>query len=173
VAARRGASRLLEASGILSGRPTARVIFNSSRTGSSELFWQTADGTIQAEQLTQATGAGELLLPHAVSPGGDLLVYEVINQPESSLWTLSLREKKATRLKGISATNLRMSPAFSPDGRWLAYVSNANDRTTVFVEPWPRTGVKYQLVSAPGDSPHEMVWSPDGKELFYNPRPNA
>ena len=56
------------------------------------------------------------------------------------------------------------SPAFSPDGQWLAYVSNESGRHEVYVQPYPGPGRKW-LISTDGGT--EPAWSPDGKELFY------
>jgi serine/threonine-protein kinase len=56
------------------------------------------------------------------------------------------------------------SPRFSPDGRWLAYVSNESGRNEVYVQPFPGPGRKW-LVSTDGGS--DPVWSRDGRELFY------
>jgi dipeptidyl aminopeptidase/acylaminoacyl peptidase len=53
---------------------------------------------------------------------------------------------------------------FSPDGRWLAYVSNESRRFEVMVRPFPGSGETVQ-VSAAGGS--QVRWSPDSKELFY------
>jgi hypothetical protein len=59
---------------------------------------------------------------------------------------------------------------FSPDGQWVAYASaERGTRTTIYVQPFPPTGAKYQLVAKGFDAPHELAWSPDGKELLYNP----
>ena len=56
------------------------------------------------------------------------------------------------------------SPAFSPDGGWLAYVSNESGRNEIYVQPYPGPGGKW-LISTEGGT--EPAWSPDGKELFY------
>ena len=60
---------------------------------------------------------------------------------------------------------------FSPDGRWVAYTSTERNSTTIYVQPFPDTGDKFQLVAKGSDNPHEVVWSPDGRELFYNAAP--
>jgi hypothetical protein len=63
---------------------------------------------------------------------------------------------------------------FSPDGRWVAYASTeASHRTTVFVQPLPATGDRFQLLPKGGDGSHEVVWTADGKELLYNAGPNG
>jgi hypothetical protein len=53
----------------------------------------------------------------------------------------------------------------------VAYTSTDRGKQTVYVQPFPATGAKYQLVAKGLDIPSHPVWSPDGKELFYNPRP--
>jgi serine/threonine-protein kinase len=55
-------------------------------------------------------------------------------------------------------------PAFSPDGRWIAYTSNETGRDEVYVQPYPGPGAKVQISTAGGSQP---VWSRDGTELFY------
>ena len=56
------------------------------------------------------------------------------------------------------------SPSFSPDGEWLAYVSNESGRNEVYVQPFPGPGAKWPISTDGGTEP---VWSPDGRELFY------
>lgn len=56
------------------------------------------------------------------------------------------------------------NPAFSPDGRWLAYESNASGRSEVYVEPFGRTGERVRISSAGGRAPR---WRGDGRELFF------
>jgi serine/threonine-protein kinase len=57
-----------------------------------------------------------------------------------------------------------VTPAFSPDGRWLAYGSNETGRPEIYVRPFPGPGGKWQISTAGGLLP---TWSPNGKELFY------
>jgi len=61
-------------------------------------------------------------------------------------------------------------PALSPDGRWLAYTSNASGREEVYVQPYPGPGKAIQVSSAGGRSP---AWNPQGGELFYAELPQA
>jgi len=41
------------------------------------------------------------------------------------------------------------------------------------VQPFPATGARYEMVTRGTDGPHEVTWSPTGKELLYNPRPGG
>jgi serine/threonine protein kinase len=57
------------------------------------------------------------------------------------------------------------APAVSPDGRWLAYVSDVSGTLEVFVRPFAdRGGSRTQVSSGGGVGP---VWTPAGDELIY------
>jgi serine/threonine-protein kinase len=56
------------------------------------------------------------------------------------------------------------APAFSPDGKWLAYASNESGQDEVYVQPFPGPGPKWLLSTDGGTDP---VWSRDGREVFY------
>jgi hypothetical protein len=53
---------------------------------------------------------------------------------------------------------------FSPDARWLAYVSNESGRYEIYLRPFPEPGGKWQISTAGGAQPR---WRRDGRELFY------
>jgi hypothetical protein len=55
-------------------------------------------------------------------------------------------------------------PRFSPDGRWLLYVSDRSSRDEVYVEAFPGGGNRVQLSA---DGGREGVWSRDGSRVFY------
>ena len=56
------------------------------------------------------------------------------------------------------------SPAFSPDGRWLAYSSNESGTFEVYVRPFPGPGGRWQVSTGGGFFPR---WSRDGRELLF------
>ena len=56
-------------------------------------------------------------------------------------------------------------PAFSPDGRWIAYDSNEGGRSEIYVRPYPDVDDGQWKVSSNGG--HNPLWSQDGSELFY------
>jgi len=116
--------------------------------------------------VRDATGSGnrELLasngtMPHW-SPDGKTLVF-VGDRLSGSLWLLPVGgdHKPVLYLQGQFA-----QPAFSPDGRWMAYVSEESGRYEVFVQPIPIGRGKWQISTHGGAQP---VWRRDGKELFY------
>jgi len=60
---------------------------------------------------------------------------------------------------------------FSPNGRWVAYVSDESTRNEVYVESYPRSASKARVSTAGGTFPE---WSEDGRELyFFETRPDG
>ena len=78
----------------------------------------------------------------------------------------ALRTNGDTVLHALVATPAdEYAPALSPDGRWLAYVSEESGSPEVFVRPFPNTSEgKYQVSLAGGVEP---VWAHSGRELFF------
>ena len=57
-----------------------------------------------------------------------------------------------------------LAPDVSPDGKWVAYVSNYSGADEVYVTSFPEAGARVKLSNNGGHSP---TWSPDGKTLYY------
>jgi serine/threonine-protein kinase len=144
-----------------------RVAFQSDRDGDLAIFWQPADGGI-AERITRPA-PGESHAPESWSPKGDAFLFSITKGSDVSLWSFSLQDRKATPFGAVHSSN-PTNAAFSPDGKWVAYASTERGIATIYVQPFPATGIKYQLFAKGSDSPHHPRWSPDGKELFYDPR---
>jgi Tol biopolymer transport system component len=62
-------------------------------------------------------------------------------------------------------------PRLSPDGHWLAYVSNESGRGEVYVIPFPGRGGRWQIsnngAAAGGMLVSGLTWSRDGKQLYF------
>jgi serine/threonine-protein kinase len=58
----------------------------------------------------------------------------------------------------------QLDPEFSPDGRWIAYVSNESRNQEVYVRPFPGPGEEHRISTNGGINP---VWSRNSRELFY------
>lgn len=65
------------------------------------------------------------------------------------------------RLPGNAA---QIAGQFSPDERFIAYVSNESGAAEVYVQTWPTGGGKWQISNGGGSQPR---WSAHGNELFY------
>jgi hypothetical protein len=57
-----------------------------------------------------------------------------------------------------------MLGSLSPDGHWLAYVSDESGQLEVYVRSYPDLEQKWQIST---DGGLEPAWSADGRELFY------
>ena len=123
------------------------------------LSWTLANGTGEAEVLVED---GQLL-PQAFSPDGDLLVFED-RTTGSDIGMLALGGDRSTTLLLDGEFNER-NASLSPDGRWIAYESNASGIVEVYVRPFPDVDAgQWQVSSGFGRWP---VWNPTGKELFF------
>ena len=137
-----------------------RLTFQSSKEGSYSMFWELADGSGGLEQL----GASDYpTLAMSWTPDGQTLAFMEINPSTGrDIWMMRLIDRKS---QPFLRTRFTESAArFSPDGRWLAYVSDESGRFEVYVQAYPGPGGKYQVSTEGGTEP---VWNPNGRELFY------
>ena len=87
----------------------------------------------------------------------------VATQFDFDIWVLSMEGSRSAE-PFVHTRFKEMHPAFSPDGRWLAYGSNEGGRGEVYVRPYPGPGKRVTISTNGGKSP---AWSGDGRELFY------
>ncbi|MGH9256649.1 MAG: protein kinase domain-containing protein [Vicinamibacterales bacterium] len=139
-----------------------RVAVRSNREGApGSIFWQMADGSGGQERLSTATQVADT--PQSFSPDGQLIAFfRTDPKTQRDIWVVSVKDHKRSLFLGTPATE--GAPRFSPDGRWLAYVSDESGRPEIYVQPYPGPGGKWQIST---DSGIEPVWNPNGRELFY------
>jgi eukaryotic-like serine/threonine-protein kinase len=138
-----------------------RIAFLSTNNdGPWNFFWRLADGSGGLEQLTSD---GDLLSPSSWSPNGQLLAFDKVNDiTGNDIWVLRLGDHKAQPF--LRTPFKEGAPRFSPDGQWLAYVSDESSRYEIYVRPYPGSGEKLQISTGGGTEP---MWNPNGRELFY------
>ena len=139
-----------------------RIAFRSDRTGSLlKLFWQAADGTGQAEQLTNGANVET---PFAFSPDAKWLVYGATDpKTQGDLYVRSMIDGTTRPLLRTPA--VEMNAEISPDGRWMAYQSNETGDEQVYVRPFPDVDAgRWQVSTAGGTRP---AWARGGRELIY------
>ena len=133
------------------------IVFWSDTTGPANLYWLRSDGSGGREQLRSSN---YLDVPFSFSRDGQLLPFVEVNPlTGDGIWVLRMSDRKAQSFLE-SAT----APEISPDGRWLAYVSQESGHREVYVQPYPGPGGKYQISTEGGTEP---LWNPNGRELFY------
>jgi len=138
-----------------------RIVFRSDRAGAYNLYWQPSDGSSPAERLTESSHEQ---LPGTWSPDGKAFSFiEFAASNRREIWLLSVVPERQVRPLIQTPFN-NFAPRISPDGRWLAYVSDQTGRNEVYVQPFPNLGAKWPISTDGGSAP---VWEPHGRELFY------
>ena len=139
------------------------ITFQSDREGDSAIFRQPASGSGPAERLTKPD-AGVGHEPESWSPDGKTLSMNVIRSGNQSVWTTTT-DSAAKPTAFADTVAVEKHSSFSPDGRWLAFMSTNEGNSEVFILPFPSTGAKYQISTGGGRTP---AWAPDGKQLFFH-----
>jgi serine/threonine protein kinase/Tol biopolymer transport system component len=138
----------------------SRIVFNSARKGNFDLYLKTVSG--DSEEVLATEGLEET--PWSWSRDGRFILYSRATAATGeSLWVLPLvGHGKPTPV--VETPSRVRAAQFSPDGRWIAYVSDERGRNEVYVASFPRSGGKWQVSTDGGDWPR---WHPEGTELFY------
>ena len=133
------------------------IAFTRAQEGA---FLKRADGTGEATPLTEP---GVLTFITAFSPEGLAVVGRT--DPETGL-DIGLLSTDGGAIDWVLTEPFNETHAkVSPDGRWMAYVSEESGSAQVYVRPFPNVGDRRWPISRDGGlSP---VWGPDSRELFF------
>jgi serine/threonine-protein kinase len=128
----------------------------------TSIYWVPSDGSGAPDSLFTVPGQW---FPAGFEPGGRGLVYHGIaaQQSKGEIGRLGLVPPEAAR-RVLGTTFHNYDPSLSPDGRWMAYMSDESGRFEVYVRPYPGPGGRWQVSLEGGTEP---VWSPTGREIFY------
>lgn len=138
----------------------SQVAFNSSRSGSIDLYVKPASGAANEELLWKSSNAKA---PHDWSADGRYILYGELDKTNVDLWVLPLFGDRKPFLFLQTPFNENQG-RFSPNGRWVAYTSTESGPAQVYVRPFPPAGGQWMVSTAGGSQPR---WRADGKELFY------
>jgi Tol biopolymer transport system component len=138
-----------------------RVSYRQFDPPTQNIYWIPADGSGEAETLLD----GEYTqYPNSWSQDGRLLVFtEIHPDTGADIGVLPIEGNRKPRTF-IKTPFDEWDGRLSPDGHWIAYVSNETGRNEVYVTTFPDPGAKRRVSTDGGHSP---VWAPSGKELFY------
>ena len=137
----------------------ARVLFHRLTDGGNFGATKSRDGSGQVEQVIENVGRTA-----SFSRDGRWLVWTVPGGPGGiGIWYKST-DGEVAEAPLLGSAFEEFSPAISPDGRWIAYVSQDDGDDQVYVQPFPDLGPRFKVSLHGGRSP---VWSPDGSELFF------
>ena len=141
------------------------IVYSSGVPGDVSLYRRAADGTGEPERLTES---GTTDLATAIAPDGTSLVFgqeTATGGQEQDLFLLPLEPAGEVPRPILATEFVERNADISPDGRWLAYESNASGRFEVHVRPFPDVQGGLQQISTDGGV--QPRWSRDGDELFY------
>jgi eukaryotic-like serine/threonine-protein kinase len=138
-----------------------RIAFYSNKDGpASNIWWQLADGSGGLERLSTDQYPQ---VPRSWSPDGQLLAFHENNPTtKKDIWVLRLSDHKTEPF--LRTPFNEGGPVFSPDGHWIAYISDESGRQEIYVQPYPGPGGKWQISTDGGNEP---AWNRNGRELFY------
>jgi Tol biopolymer transport system component len=153
-----------------------RIAFESNKDGAQNIYWQLADGSGGLERLTTSEFTQ---VPYSWTPDGQALAFVEVNPTTGlDIWVLRVGDPSpgSGQVPSTSSGQVRKAQPFlrtrfnegagrfSPDGHWLAYISDESGRYEVFVQSYPGPGGKWQISTEGGTEP---VWNRKGQELFY------
>jgi serine/threonine protein kinase len=139
-----------------------RIAFSSNREGQFNLYQKLSSGAGGDEELLKSAEPKFML---DWSPDGRFILYRTPGwKTRADVWVLPLfGDRKPFPLL---QTNFAETWArFSPDGRWVAYVSDETGTDEVCVREFQGSGDTWHVSTGGGSFPR---WRRDGKELFYN-----
>jgi len=146
----------------------SRIFFASTRDGGKFNLYQKISSGAGSDELLLKTDDIAFADSWFSGKAGEFLLYESENPQKTKfdLWVLPLSgERGQQKPFPFLQTEFNETHAqFSPDGRFIAYVSDESGRAEVYVQSFPASGGKWQISTGGGDQPQ---WRRDGKELFY------
>jgi serine/threonine-protein kinase len=142
------------------GPGAGQITFSSVKQGVPGIYKKQVNKRESAELLL----TGEYSLDHSFSwsSDGTVLGYTEI-RPDTGM-NVWLKKSNTPTESILNSSFHECCPVFSPDGLWMAYVSDESGDPQVYLMSLSRPDAKYQLSDK---GAREPVWSNTGKELFY------
>ena len=142
--------------------PNGQGLFFVARGGDGFGVYYCALSERQPRQLQK--GVDEFVAVSDASPDGRRLLYQFRTAAgHFDLWSLQLAD--SPRAEPYLRTPFdEVQGQFSPDGRWIAYVSNESTRPEIYLSSSAAPDTRIQVSANGGVQPR---WRRDGRELFY------
>jgi WD40 repeat protein len=140
-----------------------RIAFASNRAGDMDIYERSADGT-GAEVALLRSSLG--VRPLSWSPDGKTLLFEDLGPTTGTdIKLLVLLGEGKTSVRDFAATAFNERQAsFSPDGKWIAYVSDDSGEFDVYIQSSDGTARRRKVSTNGGTEP---LWNPKGGELVF------
>jgi Tol biopolymer transport system component len=144
-----------------------QIFFTSDRKGHRDIYRQSANNTGSVELVYASSEAKSV---DQVSPDGRYIIYDTQfgtarRATSGGIWMLPLVGDASRPIPLVQGgDHYAKQPRLSPDGNYLAYVSDESGQNEIYVRTFPQATGKWQISNAGGEEP---MWRGDGKELFY------
>jgi len=138
-----------------------RILFSWDNNAIPFLHELALNGNGSPKPFSQPSGSVQQALEWL--PDGSILYQDVVPETDLDLMLLSPGEKRmphkilATRFKEMNAT-------ISPNGRWMAYISDDTGDFQVYVRSFPQLDAPRRISANGGQNPR---WAPNGRELYF------
>jgi serine/threonine protein kinase len=138
-----------------------RFLFRSNRTGYNQLFVKGANDARPEELFFESADVGQMIPTH-FSRDGHHVIFANTGAGSLDLWDLPTESRHARPI--LQTAFNEYQGVLSPDGLWLAYVSEETGVPQVYVQSFPTGDQRVQVSSEGGTEPQ---WREDGQELFF------
>jgi eukaryotic-like serine/threonine-protein kinase len=138
-----------------------RLAYATYAAGANNLYVINADGGGKPERVASSDLHQ---FPTSWAPAGNTIAF--LQQDRNGaygIWVVPMDGERKPRLFLESRFELWHS-VLSPDGHWMAYISNESGTYELYVRPYPGPGEKIRISTAGGFEP---IWTADGRELLY------
>jgi hypothetical protein len=140
--------------------PDGRLVFN--KAGPDNIYVKSFDGSDLEERFFGGAAGGSR--PFSWSPDGRFLAFVSVNPTTANDIMVVDRQDKAEARAFLKTQFREGAPMFSPDGKWIAYVSDKSGRNEIYMRPFPGPGEEWTISTGGGIEP---VWARNTGELFY------
>jgi serine/threonine-protein kinase len=160
-----GTKTRLTTEGAVNDRPEwtsdgRRVLYRSDRSGMNAIWWRPVDQSSSSVPLL--SGERLDLFEAVLSPDGRFIAYQLDTTGADIFYRGLVGD--TTPVAVANAGAVEVMPRISPDGHWIAFITDESGQYEVVVQPFPGPGGRIQVSTGGGQEP---VWSRDGSRLYY------
>jgi Tol biopolymer transport system component len=141
----------------------SQLAFATASAGTLNIYLKSINGSTEEKPLHPSEDDER---PQSWSPDGKYLVFDRRATSRQGISEIQIYpfEGDHKPYSLLNAAYANSGGQVSPDGRWIAFITNQTGRSEVYVSNFPKPTSRWQISSTGGQTPR---WRRDGKELFY------
>jgi serine/threonine protein kinase len=140
--------------------PGGRLVAYTGAGEPSFIYLQPSNASSEPQKISTTQSS---LVPTSWAPNGEMIVFNSQTTLGVDLWIQPLNgDQKSYPFLATPANEI--AGTISPDGRWIAFISNESERYELYVTSFPSPGVRRQISSDGADAPQ---WLNGGSKLAY------